>query len=71
MKVMMLMKAPESAENGVPPSEEAILAMHNYNEALTAAGILKDQILGGLMPTQLGKRLGEMTAGNETHDHRN
>lgn len=57
MKVMMLMKAPESAENGVPPSEEAILAMHHYNEALMAAGILKDQVLGGLMPTRFGKRL--------------
>jgi hypothetical protein len=57
MKVMMLMKMTESAENMAPPSEEAILAMHNYNEALMAAGILKDQILGGLMPTRFGKRL--------------
>ena len=57
MKVMMLMKAIESTENIVPPSDEAILAMHNYNEALTAAGILKDQVLGGLMPTRFGKRL--------------
>ena len=57
MKVMMLMKMKESAENMVPPSDEAILAMHNFNEALMAAGILKDQILGGLMPTAFGKRL--------------
>jgi hypothetical protein len=57
MKVMMLMKTTEAAENMVPPSDEAILAMHNYNGALTAAGILKDQILGGLMPTSFGKRL--------------
>jgi len=57
MKVMMLMKAAEIAENMSPPSEEAILAMHKYNEALEAAGILKDQVLGGLMPTRFGKRL--------------
>jgi hypothetical protein len=57
MKVMMLMKARETAENMAPPSEEAILAMHHYNEALMAAGILKDQILGGLMPTRFGKLL--------------
>jgi hypothetical protein len=57
MKVLMLMKGTEATENGVSPSEEAIVAMHNYNEALIAAGILKDQILGGLMPTRFGKRL--------------
>jgi hypothetical protein len=57
MKVMMLMKATEGSEEGVPPTEEAILAMHNYNEALIAAGVLKDQILGGLMPSRFGKRL--------------
>ena len=57
MKVMMLMKATETTENMVPPSEEAILAMHNYNESLMAAGILKDQILGGFMPSRFGKRL--------------
>jgi hypothetical protein len=57
MKVMMLMKAAETTETIAPPSEEAILAMHNYNEALMAAGILKDQVLGGLMPSRFGKRL--------------
>ena len=57
MKVMMLMKMAEAAENLVPPSEEAIVAMHNYNEALIAAGILKDQVYGGLMPSKFAKRL--------------
>ena len=57
MKVMILTKMSEAAENMVPPSEEAILAMHNYNEALIAAGILKDQILGGLKPTRFAKRV--------------
>ena len=57
MKVMILTKMTEAAENMVPPSEEAILAMHNYNEALIAAGILKDQVYGGLMPSKFAKRL--------------
>jgi PhnB protein len=57
MKVMIFMKATESSEAGASPSPEALLAMHNYNEALVAAGILKDQILGGLLPTRFAKRL--------------
>jgi PhnB protein len=57
MKVMMLTKLSEAPENRVPPSEEAILAMHNYNEALIAAGILKDQVYGGLMPSSFAKKL--------------
>jgi hypothetical protein len=57
MKVMILTKLSEAPENMVPPSEEAILAMHNYNEALIAAGILKDQVYGGLMPSKFAKRL--------------
>ena len=57
MKVMILTKLSEAPENMVPPSQEAILAMHNYNEALIAAGILKDQVYGGLMPSKFAKRL--------------
>ena len=57
MKVMMLTKMKEAAEAMAPPSEEAIVAMHNYNEALIAAGILKEQVYGGLMPSRFGKRL--------------
>lgn len=57
MKVMVFMKATESTENAVPPSAEALQAMHDYNEALIAAGILKDQILGGLLPTRFAKRV--------------
>ena len=57
MKVMILTKMTEATENMVPPSEEAIVAMHNYNEALIAAGILKDQVYGGLMPSNFAKRL--------------
>ena len=57
MKVMILTKLSEAPENMVPPSEEAIVAMHNYNEALIAAGILKEQILGGLKATRYAKRV--------------
>jgi hypothetical protein len=57
MKVMVFMKATEATENAVPPTPEALQAMHEYNEALTAAGILKDQVLGGLMPTRYAKRV--------------
>lgn len=57
MKVMILAKATEDTENQVPPEPEAINAMHAYNEALSAAGILKDMVLGGLMPTRFGKRV--------------
>jgi hypothetical protein len=57
MKVMMFMKTTEGTEDAAPPSPEALLAMHNYNEALMAAGIQKDQILGGLLPTRYAKRV--------------
>lgn len=47
MKVMLLgMMSPNST--GAPPTEEAIRAMHDYNEELQKAGVLVD--LGGLMP---------------------
>lgn len=57
MKVMMLTKMVEAAEGIAPPTPEAIQAMHDFNESLIAAGILKDQVYGGLMPTSFGKRL--------------
>ena len=57
MKVMVFMKATEETENAVPPTPEALQAMHDYNEALMAAGILKDQVLGGLLPTRFAKRV--------------
>ena len=58
MKLMILTKMNEGAlASGGPPTHEAIQAMHDYNEALIAAGILKDAMYGGLMPSSLGKRL--------------
>ena len=57
MKVMVFMKATEATENAAPPTPEALQAMHDYNEALVAAGILKDQVLGGLLPTRFARRV--------------
>jgi len=41
----------------VPPDPKMMEAMGKYNEALIAAGILKEQILGGLKPTRFAKRV--------------
>ena len=57
MKVMVFVKATTDSENMVPPTAELLKAMNEYNEALIAAGILKDQILGGLKPTRFAKRV--------------
>ena len=57
MKVMILMRMSEDHTNAAPPSEADMLAMHNYNEALKAAGILNEQLMGGLLPSQFAKRL--------------
>ena len=56
MKVMMFGKATKQSEAGqTPPSEEALLAMHKFNEELQQAGVLRD--LGGLTPTSRGVRV--------------
>lgn len=57
MKVMMLNRMSEDPAKRAAPTQEAIKAMHDYNEALIAAGILKDQVYGGLMPSSFAKRL--------------
>ena len=57
MKVMVFVKATKDSEDGMAPDPKMIEAMHKYNEALIAAGILKDQILGGLKPTRFAKRV--------------
>ncbi len=40
MKVMVIVKATEDTEKGVPPTPEAMAAMHAYGEAMAAAGIV-------------------------------
>jgi hypothetical protein len=57
MKVMVFVKATRDSESGVPPDPKMMEAMGKYNEALIAAGILKDQILGGLKPSRFAKRV--------------
>lgn len=57
MKVMVFVKATADSEEGVAPNPGMMEAMHKYNEALIAAGILQDQILGGLKPTRFAKRV--------------
>lgn len=55
MKVMLLVMATKQTEAGKPPTEEALVAMHNFNEELQKAGVLLD--LGGLTPTSRGVRV--------------
>lgn len=55
MKVMMFGKATKTTEAMQPPSEKAILAMHQFNEELEKAGVLVT--LGGLTPSSRGKRI--------------
>ena len=57
MKVMILGKATKDTENEVPPTPEALEAMGKYTEALIAAGIIKDQVFGGLKPSRFAKRV--------------
>ena len=57
MKVMVFVKATKDSEAGTPPDPKMIEAMHKYNEALIAAGILKEMVLGGLKPTRFAKRV--------------
>ena len=57
MKVMVFVKATQESETGAPPDQKMMEAMGKYNEALIAAGILKENILGGLKPTRFAKRV--------------
>lgn len=57
MKVMVFVKATEGSESAVPPTPEAMAAMDSYMQALVAAGILKDNMRGGLKPTRFAKRV--------------
>ena len=57
MQVMVFGKATKDTEAEVPPSPEAMEAMGKYTEALMAAGIIKDQIFGGLKPSRYAKRV--------------
>ena len=56
MRVMVIVKATEDTEAGIPPTPEAMEAMHKYGEAIAASGIgLIDG--AGLMTSAHGKRI--------------
>jgi hypothetical protein len=64
MRVMVIVKATEDTEKGVPPTSEAMEAMHKYGEALAEAGItLVDG--AGLLNSSHGKRI-EFDGGRST-----
>lgn len=55
MRVMVLMKATEDSENGVPPTAEAFQAMDQFTEELVKAGVL---VAGaGLKPSATARRI--------------
>ena len=56
MRVMVLVKATEDSEKGVPPTHEAMAAMGKYQEEVAAAGIAVVDGAGLLNSTH-GKRI--------------
>ncbi|WP_163866661.1 YciI family protein [Myxococcus eversor] len=55
MKVMLMVKANQQSEAGQKPTDEALVAMHDFNEELRKAGVLLD--LAGLTPMSHGARV--------------
>ena len=55
MRVLVLVKATAESERGEMPSEELMVEMGNFNDALLDAGILLEG--EGLKPTSEGKRV--------------
>jgi hypothetical protein len=53
---MVIVKASEDTEKGVPPTQEAMAAMQAYGEAMAEAGVLTVEG-AGLMTSAHGKRL--------------
>lgn len=55
MKVMVIVKATRTSEDGVMPSEQLLTEMGRYNEELVKAGVM---LAGdGLHPSSRGKRI--------------
>jgi len=55
MRFMVIVKANEDSEAGLPPDEKILTDMGNYNEELVKAGVM---LAGeGLHPTSKGKRV--------------
>jgi len=55
MRFMIIRKADRETEAGVMPSDDLILAMTRYNEALIKAGVMLDG--QGLKPSSAGARM--------------
>ncbi len=55
MRFMMLLKADRDTEAGVPPTEEGLQAMADFNQELADAGVLLDG--AGLKPSSEGARV--------------
>jgi hypothetical protein len=55
MRVMVLVKANEDSEAGIPPSTELLTEMGKFNEELVKAGIMLDG--EGLHPSSKGVRI--------------
>jgi hypothetical protein len=55
MRFMMLLKADRDTEAGVPPTEQDLATMANYNEQMAQAGVLLDG--AGLQPSSKGARI--------------
>jgi len=63
MRFMMMVKADQNTEAGVPPGEGLLAAMGKYNEELAKAGVLLAS--EGLHPTSRGARV-RFTEGGRT-----
>lgn len=50
MRFMMIVKANNDSEVGLPPSEEQLATMNKYNDSLVKAGVLLEA--AGLQPTK-------------------
>jgi len=55
MKFLVLVKATQKSEAGVPPEQEVIMESMRFNEEMIKAGVLLDA--GGLYPSTQGKRI--------------
>ncbi|GMV94196.1 MAG: dehydrogenase [Candidatus Hydrogenedentota bacterium] len=63
MRVMVIVKATKSSEEGIMPSEQLLTDMGKFNEELVKAGIM--QAGEGLHPSSKGKRV-KFTGGKKT-----
>jgi hypothetical protein len=68
MRVIVLVKATDDSENGLPPEPEMLAAMGRFNDELVAAGVMPADGGDGLMPSSHGKRVAFDGAGRTVID---